>query len=157
MKIDWKHLASTAGYKSLMAAVTKDVQSASRRRERGNIPMRDKKEFMTKFRWAICRATHYSQHTGKPVHKILTEWESKRDYWWLNFYSDHNLPKLSKNNSLKPLGIRGARKYYHKGHFGNPKEKMVMFIRTQINSSKKRWDKAKKANAEYWRGVNSSK
>lgn len=107
MKIDWKHLASTTGYKSLKAAYIKDVQEASKRSR----SMRKKDEFLELFNWVICRAKHYAHHTGKTIEQILDEWESKRTYWWLNYYQDCRQPKF-KTGSVKAMGVNGLRKYY---------------------------------------------
>ena len=54
LKIDWKHLATTPGYKSLKAAYIKDVEKSERyRHKHGCAPMRDKAEFLEHFNWVI--------------------------------------------------------------------------------------------------------
>jgi hypothetical protein len=94
MKINWKHLATTPGYKSLKAAYIKDVQHAERYRSRfGRKPMREKEEFLQKFKWVIGRATHYAHRTNRSVEDVLWSWESDRDHWWLNYYQDCRQPK----------------------------------------------------------------
>lgn len=108
MQIDWKHLATTVGYKSLKATYIKAVQGAARQKR----PMRLKAEYLRRFQWVINRAIHYAYHTGKSIELILNEWEEKRTYYcWLNFYQDYHQPKFH-SNSCKPQGIRGTRKYY---------------------------------------------
>jgi hypothetical protein len=94
MKIDWKHVATTPGYKSLKAAYIRDVQEAETYRNRfGRRPMREKEEFLHKFIWVIARAKHYAYKYERPIESILDHWEEKRTYWWLNFYQDCNQPK----------------------------------------------------------------
>jgi hypothetical protein len=102
MKINWKHLATTPGYRSLKAAYIRDVQKATRSAR----PMRDKTEFLKKFIWVIGRAKHYAQHFEVPIAIILNEWESKRNYWWLNYYQECNQPKFHTHNryTRKPRG-----------------------------------------------------
>lgn len=99
MKIDWKKLAQSPGYKSLKAAYIRDVHEAGQSKR----PMRKKAEFLKLFRRVIGMAQHYAVRTGKPVEQVINEWEEKRDYWWLNFYSEHHLSKLA---SGKPRNVQ---------------------------------------------------
>lgn len=107
MEIDWKHVATTDGYRSLKQAYIRDVDKASREKH----PMREKAVFLKQFQWVINRAKHYAHHTGKHIEEILFEWESKRDYWWLNYYQNGRQPKFH-SNSLEPMGRNGLRRYY---------------------------------------------
>ena len=102
MKIDWKKVSKSPGYKSLKAAYIKDV-TAKRR-------SRSKEEFYNTFQGVICRAKHYSHHTGEPIEDILTKWEESRSGWWYGFYK--NKPPKFHTNSLKPMGIKGISKFY---------------------------------------------
>ena len=86
MNIDWKIVSQSNGYKSLKAAYEQDVQNAHKTSQSGCRPMRDKKEFREKFDWVIARAIHYAYHKQTTVDVILNQWESGRDYWWLNYY-----------------------------------------------------------------------
>ena len=113
--IDWKHLATTTGYKSLKVAYVNDVQKAAKQKH----PMRRKSEFLHKFQWVINRAKHYAHNTGKSIDIILNEWEEKRDYWWLNYYQDCRQPKFH-SNSKKPMGINGIRKHYKETYRHDP-------------------------------------
>lgn len=113
MKIDWKHLATTTGYKSLKAAYIHDVEEAVKQKR----PLREKEEFLRLFRWVIGRAKHYSYRTGISIESILNEWEEDRGYWWLNFYQPGKQPKLH-SKSIKPMGINGIRAYYKKNSLG---------------------------------------
>jgi len=106
MKIDWKHLATTEGYKSLKAAYVKDVQEASTQKH----PMRDKKEFLKRFNWVINRAKHHAHVKGLSISTILDFWEKSRGYsWWFGYYQNGQHPRLHKEK-LKPMGINGFRK-----------------------------------------------
>ena len=153
MDIDWKHLAKTDGYKSLKAAYIKSVMDAEKSRARGHRPMRDKAEFLELFNWVIARAKHYAHHTSKPIDTVLTEWESKRDYWWLNYYQDCRQPKFH-SNSKKPISMGGMRKLITlDGFYRNDKKAKARRIVDCIsreqkkNSSKvkQRWSMDRKA------------
>ncbi|WP_027855545.1 hypothetical protein [Marinobacterium litorale] len=103
MEINWKELAQTEGYKSLKAAYIRDVQKAGEIQAKGHRPMRDKAEFLKLFRWVIDRAKHYAIRKGVPIEDVLNFWESKRGYWWLNYYQEGNQPKLP---SGKPRNVQ---------------------------------------------------
>lgn len=91
MKVNWKELSATDGYKSLKAAYIFDVKESMKYRN----PMREKSEFIKHFQWVISRAKHYACHQGLSIETVLNSWEEKRSYWWLNFYQDCNQPKLN--------------------------------------------------------------
>jgi hypothetical protein len=92
--INWKHVATTPGYKSLKAAYIKDVQEAEWYRIKfKQKPMREKAEFLKKFKWVIGRAMHYAHTYNRPIEDILWSWESDRKGWWLNYYQDCRQPK----------------------------------------------------------------
>ncbi len=141
MNIDWKHLATTKGYKSLKAAYVYDVKKG----------WRNKKESFLLFIWAIGRAKHYAHHTGRSIESILNEWEDKRSYWWRNFYQDCNQPKFH-SSAKKPMGVNGTRSYYKKSIFRGDsqavKNNVSKFIQREQreNSVKKkaRWPMSRK-------------
>lgn len=156
MKIDWKYVATTPGYKSLKAAYTHDVTEAAKRRH----PMRKKAEFLKLFTWVIGRAKHYAHHTGKPIEEILNDWEEQRDYWWLNFYQDCRQPKLH-SNSKKPLSLKGEMAYYKKG-WGrqSPRLRQQRLLAAKSRKAKElygrakpRWDNARKQRAAELRSL----
>ena len=94
MNIDWKKVAASPGYKSLKAAYIHDVQESERYRARlGRKPMREKEEFLRKFKWVIGRAMYYAHKYNRPIEAILWSWESDRNYWWLNYYQEGRQPK----------------------------------------------------------------
>jgi len=114
MKIDWKHLATTPGYRSLKAAYIRDVQKATRSAR----PMRDKQEFQKKFHWIIGRAQHYAYQNGVSLEFILNNWEIKRqNNWWLGHYNDSLYPKLYTHNrytrksTAKPKSKKSPRRW----------------------------------------------
>ena len=113
MNVDWKYFSQTTGYKSLKDAYMRDARKAGTETR----PMRNKDEFYKKFQWVINRCIHYSQALNKTPWEVLDAWESKRDYWWMNFYQDSNQPKIRKESiSKKPRNVRGIKKYYKRGH-----------------------------------------
>ena len=103
MKIDWKAVAQSPGYKSLKKAYIRDVHKAGQTRAKGHRPMRDKEEFLKLFQWVIGRAQHYAIRQSRTVEDVLNEWESERNYRWLNYYQECNQPKLP---SGKPRNVR---------------------------------------------------
>jgi hypothetical protein len=99
-----KRLEDSQGYKSLLAAVQRDVDSGDNRA-------------MPHFAWIIARIHHYADKTGVDAGELLTKWESKRSYWYMNFYQDANQPKLDDSvrvfqtldelmRSLEGMGFR---------------------------------------------------
>lgn len=104
MKINWKHLATTSGYKSLKQAMINDIQeNIDNAKRSGGKSFRSKKEFRKHFYWVISRAKHYAEHHNKPIEKVLNEWENNRNYWWLNYYQSVNQPLLhNAPNMAKP-------------------------------------------------------
>ncbi len=148
MKINWKHLATTKGYKSLKATYIKAVQNAVKQKR----PMRDKKEYLKQFNWIINRAKHHAYTHNIPIETILDIWESKRDYGWLNYYQDNRQPKFT-SKCLKPTGIKGTRKYYKNDKWtkNDPviiKKRMKSFIswfcKNKTKKDKPRWSMERK-------------
>lgn len=73
------------GYESLMAAYQHDIDKS----------WRSKEELKTKLDWVLLRAKQYADHCHVTRDDVLSAWEERRDYWWLNFYQDANQPDLS--------------------------------------------------------------
>lgn len=148
MKIDWKHVSKTPGYLSLKAAYIHDVRESVEYERKFGHAMRGKPVFIKLFNWVICRAKHYAQHKNVTIDVVLDGWESKRNYWWLNFYQPCNQPKYH-SSSKKSMGVKGVRKDYKTGLFsrynkpGDVKHRVCAFIvREQKNRStrtKARW------------------
>lgn len=119
MKIDWKYLATTPGYKAIKAEMIRLIQQDIDQGKRFNRPpFRSKKEYHAKFNWIICRAKHYSIRLNIPLEEVLTQWEKKRTYSWLNYYQSSTFPLLSKGAvRRKSQGIKGLVKYYAKDSY----------------------------------------
>jgi len=141
MNINWKQLAKSSGYKSLKKAYVYDINTSGR-----------SKDYLYKhFQWVINRAKHYADNSGKSIEHVLTEWEHKRSYWWLNFYQGCNQPKYH-SGSKKPMGIKGTRSYYKKSRFYDleiKKRRVMEFIQFEqkkhIDKERKpRWSMARK-------------
>jgi len=119
MKIDWKTVCRSTGYISLKNAYIQDVRKAEAHQRKHGHGMRDKEEFLRQFKWVISRAKHYAHHKNTTIDVILYEWESKRDYWWLNYYQDARQPKFYTHKH-KPLGLRGNRNYLKRAYRNDP-------------------------------------
>jgi hypothetical protein len=105
MKIDWKYVATTRGYKSLKAAYITTVQNGRN--------FKNKKELLNDFNKIISRAKYHANLYDITIDKVLDAWEDKRDYNWRSFYSDHNNKLFKKilNIKLHPQGVKGYKKY----------------------------------------------
>lgn len=147
MKVDWKVVAASPGYTSLKEAYKHDLFKK----------YRNKKQLLDKFNWVICRAKHYSYHTGMSLEDVLNMWENKRTYWWIGYYSNQNQPKLS--SSLRPQGFRGAIKYYRNSRWISPKRRKYLICKVNSEFSKtkqkepKRWTTEKKRRAARYSNV----
>lgn len=96
MKIDWKKVSKSDGYKSLKNAYIRDVQNSADRFRKG-LRGRSKEEFRIRFKQAIGLAMHFSHKWQLPLETVLDHWESKRDYWWINFYQKDRVSSLKPN------------------------------------------------------------
>ncbi|MCP4990565.1 MAG: hypothetical protein GY928_32350 [Colwellia sp.] len=145
MKIDWKSLAATDGYKSLKATYIRAVQDSARCKS----PLRKKAEYLRHFNWVISRAKHYAGKTNRSVEDVLNEWEEKRNYCWLNYYQESCRPKIH-SNAKKPMGVNGIRAYYRRTYSRyNPhvvRHLVCGFIkrRQRQHSKKTRWEMRRK-------------
>lgn len=75
------------GYRKLVAAVERDEkQSPNFHNYRG------------KLEWIVARARHYAEKTGLTPEAILDAWDSKRDYWYMNYYQDANQPLIAADS-----------------------------------------------------------
>lgn len=148
MKINWKTLAATPGYRSLKAEYIRDLHRSGR----------SKAELLKHFYWVIGRAQHYASHRGISVVTILNEWEAKRDYWWLNYYQNSNQPKLpsGKPRNVKPMSLN----QFTTLQFSDPVERFrrlrawrrrkAMEQRKAVGK-KARWSRERKLNKKYVR------
>lgn len=144
MNVDWKYFSQTKGYKSLKEAYMRDARNAGK----DSRPMRDKNELYKQFQWVISRCIHYGQALNKQPWDVLEEWESKRDYWWLNYYQESNQPKIRPESiSKKPMHIRGIKKYYKSGLFRDSNTRVNSRIGDHLRkqrTKKPRWNAMRK-------------
>ena len=102
MKINWKEVAKSEGYKSLKAAVLSDCNERIRSGRCFNPMGCDAKSqkcfhnYCNTFKWAIDKAKSFSIKTGLSIDKILTIWEKDRKCWYVNHYQDCHIPRLEK-------------------------------------------------------------
>jgi hypothetical protein len=158
MKIDWKSLAQSPGYKSLKAAYMADAHKAGSVKH----PMRSKEELYNTFRRAINCAKNHALRTGQPVEQVLNDWEFKRDYWWYSFYGDHKITKLP---SGKPRNVRHPKptayiaKMYHRH---SPAKRFALIKKDKLREAhharkaagkKPRWPQFKKRNQARYRAM----
>lgn len=50
--------------------------------------------YCDKYKWIIERANHYAEIIGVTAEDVLEAWETKRSYWYMNFYQDSNQPRI---------------------------------------------------------------
>lgn len=145
MNVDWKYFSQTKGYKSLKEAYMSDARRAGKEAR----PMRSKGELYEKFQWVISRCFHYAQALNKQPWDVLDEWESKRDYWWLNYYQESRQPKIRPESiSKKPMHIRGIKKYYKSGLFRYSNTRVNARIGDHLRNQrtkKPRWTEKRKS------------
>lgn len=77
-------IEQSEGYRKLRAAILADTKN-----------LRSEAERMRKLTFAVDRAKHYADKTGIDASEILTAWESRRDYWYMNYYQDANQPEIT--------------------------------------------------------------
>lgn len=130
MKIDWKHLATTSGYKRLKEALITDIQEAEQYKKRTGRYFRSPAEYYQHFNFAICRAKHYAHRDNRELHEVLTEWEDMRSYSWINYYQRSNFRKISGATQPKTMGTRGTIAYYKKHHKAKSRFLSKMVIKT---------------------------
>lgn len=72
------------GFRKLLAAVEKDERDAP-----------GFHRYREKLAWVLSRARHYAEKTGLTAESILDAWESRRNYWYMNYYQDANQPEIT--------------------------------------------------------------
>lgn len=75
-------MATEKGYASLMEAYEHDLREK----------WRSKDELDRKLKWVLDRADAYASVCKSTREEVLKVWETKRNYWWLNYYQDCNQP-----------------------------------------------------------------
>lgn len=76
-------IKETNAYTKLLAAV-----------ERGEKEAPGFHDYRGKLDWILDRAAHYAEKTGLAAADILTAWEARRDYWYMNYYQDAKQPEI---------------------------------------------------------------
>lgn len=113
-------IEESEGYKKLRKAIADDAKSG-----------RDEDERLKTLQFAVDRARHYEEKTGVPAGDILTAWESRRDYWYMNYYQDANQPRIegdsvrvfeTTDDLLEAIGKDGFRCPHCQGVTRNPYE-----------------------------------
>lgn len=51
-----------------------------------------------KLAWIVERAEHYAEKTGLTPEAVLSAWESRRTYWYMNYYQDANQPLIESES-----------------------------------------------------------
>ena len=149
MKIDWKVVAQSMGYRKLKQSYQNSQMRSARFKNNSYELDRQTKQF----KWIISRATHYAHHLNTTLQDILNCWEAKRTYNWESYYTDHKFPKLGKTcDTVKPkLPLNYYRKdpYYKR----NPESKRTAVFKEILRLQKKyslrkgskaRWDSERK-------------
>ena len=118
MQINYKTLSKSPGYKSLKAAVLRDVKPG---RTCFNLhgcstKLQCSGDPCFKFRWILDRVAHYSHKTGISPEIILNAWEEDRTYWYQNYYQDSNQPKLDDSVLVIHDPLEFKKKYHHGGY-----------------------------------------
>lgn len=148
MKIDWKHLASTPGYRSLKASMIKTIK----RDNRFSCSQANKVKTHLKFLKVIGRLQHLAHKQGVSMEYLLNFHESERGthHSWDSYYSDFHLPKLGRPKNH--WGINGIRRDAKRWNHLTPqdvKHRVCAHIQQeQKKASKKlkpRWTTAQKA------------
>lgn len=80
---------TTKGIGSLTAAYQHDIDNSGCRKEK----------LKTKLDWVLLRAQQYADYCHVTRDDVLSAWEERRGYWWINFYQDANQPDLSKSEN----------------------------------------------------------
>jgi hypothetical protein len=83
-----------AGYKKLLAAVEHDEVTDSGFKTHG----RYFHDYRGKMAWTVERVKHYAEKLSLDPAALLDQWESKRRYWYMNYYQDANQPRIDAAN-----------------------------------------------------------
>lgn len=84
-KEDLIELKKCKGYQTLSQAVEKDITRNPKNAE-----------YAEKLNWVIDRVLYYAEKLNLSASELLDKWEEKRDYWYMNYYQDCNMPKIEE-------------------------------------------------------------
>lgn len=88
------------GYESLIKKVKEDCKKGNDCFNEYGCNVEKSKcghKYCDTFKWIIDRAKHYEEMTGINYNEILDKWESKCNYWYMNYYQEANQPRLDKD------------------------------------------------------------
>ena len=102
--MNMKVLVQSFGYKKLKAAVMADCAKGDNcfnpmgcTKRKG--PRKCHSQYCSMFKHAIDLAKHYEHKIGATTHDLLNAWESRRNYWYMNFYNNE-IPRLDTSDIL---------------------------------------------------------
>lgn len=114
------------GYQKLHKAIIDDTRSG-----------RSEEERLKVLQFAVDRAKHYEEKTGIPAGWILTRWENRRKYWYMNYYQDANQPKLDGKTVRVFENVDALKAAFGKAEFRCPHCKGVTSDPYECNSGVK--------------------
>lgn len=103
------------GIKSLRQAIAIDIIDSYKQRWG-----RNKKEYLSKFRWILRRAQQYANAIGSTRDEVLKAWEEQRTYWYMNFYQDCNQPEIKIGGNMRVLKYEDWTKELNDKHGHDP-------------------------------------
>lgn len=59
-----------------------------------------------RYRFAIGAARQYAAACGTTYEEVLASWETRRDYWWVNFYQECKIPSLNTGKPHKVVMLK---------------------------------------------------
>ena len=150
IKIDFKSLSNSKGYKRLKQDVIDTILRDTRDKRKDKICFSvtgcNKKSgncvcfhrYCNTFKWAIDRAKHYALFFNMKVEEVLDAWEDDRSYWFMNFYQDCNFPKLNLKNSKLLIfdTVEEAKKFLSEHKYICPRCGGISSDPTNCNSGK---------------------
>lgn len=57
-------------------------------------------KYCDKYAWVLRMARHYQKKTGVDSLQVLTDWETNRNYWYMNYYQEGKQPLIKGNNVI---------------------------------------------------------
>ena len=147
MKIDWKEVARSEGYKALKKQFIRDRQQAGKYPNR----CRSKEEHLRLFRKIIDRAKSNAIRTNRTIIEVLDDWSIRGgQYWWYNSYTE----QIRKVPSGKPSNIKHTtipsytKRELKRAHWLSKTEKRKR-LRDAISKEAK-WDRKEKGKTPRW-------
>lgn len=117
MQVDWKIVCQCAGYKSLKAAVVKDLTAARKAIKKYGRHYESLKEINREFQKALSLVYRYSVASGISFEDALGKAEADRTYSWRSYYQTCHVEKalgFKIERNIKQMGARGTKKWLKK-------------------------------------------